>query len=72
MQSSKLYELLFLDLIIHENKVELQFNPTKVSTKKVIEALYNSDLDIIDFSTKDVSLEDIFINMTNEYNRKCK
>ena len=58
------------DLIIHENKVELQFNPTKVSTKKVIEALYNSDLDIIDFSTKDISLEDIFINMTNEYNRK--
>ena len=58
------------ELIIYENQVELHFNPNKVSTKKVIETLYNSDLDIIDFSTKDISLEDIFINMTNEYNRK--
>jgi|MDSX01.1.fsa_nt_gb ABC-2 type transport system ATP-binding protein len=58
------------ELIIYENQVEFHFNPNKVSTKKVIETLYNSDLDIIDFSTKDVSLEDIFINMTNEYNRK--
>ena len=58
------------ELIIYENQVEFHFNPKKVSTKKVIETLYNSDLDIIDFSTKDISLEDIFINMTNEYNRK--
>ena len=58
------------ELVIYENQVEFHFNPNKVSTKKVIETLYNSDLDIIDFSTKDVSLEDIFINMTNEYNRK--
>ena len=58
------------ELIIYKNQVEFHFNPNKVSTKKVIETLYNSDLDIIDFSTKDVSLEDIFINMTNEYNRK--
>ena len=58
------------ELIIYKNQVELHFNPNKVSTKKVIETLYNSDLDIIDFSTKDSSLEDIFINMTNEYNRK--
>ena len=58
------------ELIIYENQVEFHFNPNKVSTKKVIETLYNSDLDIIDFSTKDISLEDIFINMTNEYNRK--
>ena len=58
------------ELIIYENQVEFHFNPNKVSTRKVIETLYNSDLDIIDFSTKDISLEDIFINMTNEYNRK--
>ena len=58
------------ELIIYENQVEFHFNPNKVSTKKVIETLYNSDLDIIDFSTKDISLEDIFINMTNEYNTK--
>ena len=58
------------ELIIYENQVEFHFNPNKVSTKKVIETLYNSDLDIIDFSTEDISLEDIFINMTNEYNRK--
>ena len=58
------------ELVIYENQVEFHFNPNKVSTKKVIETLYNSDLDIIDFSTKDIRLEDIFINMTNEYNRK--
>ena len=58
------------ELVIYKNQVELHFNPNKVSTKKVIETLYNSDLDIIDFSTKDVSLEDIFIKMTNKYNRK--
>ena len=57
-------------IIIHENKVELHINPNKISIKKVIETLHESNLDIIDLSTKDVSLEDIFIDMTNEKNRK--
>ena len=57
-------------IIIDENKVQLHFNPNKISTKKVIETLHKSKLDIIDLSTKDVSLEDIFIDMTNENNSK--
>ncbi len=57
-------------IIIHENKVQLHINSNKISTKKVIETLYESNLDIIDLSTKDVSLEDIFIDMTNENDRK--
>ena len=57
-------------IIIHENKVHLHFNPNKISTKKVIETLHKSKLDIIDLSTKDVSLEDIFIDMTRENNSK--
>ena len=57
-------------IITHGNKVKLHFNPNKISTKKVIEILHKSNLDIIDLSTKDVSLEDIFIDMTRENNSK--
>ena len=57
-------------MIIDENKVQLHFNPNKISTKIVIETLCKSKLDIIDLSTKDVSLEDIFIDMTKENNSK--
>ncbi len=57
-------------MVIHKNKVQLHFNPNKISTKKVIDTLYKSNLDIIDLSTKDVSLEEIFINITNEHNGK--
>ena len=57
-------------MVIHKNKVQLHFNPNKISTKKVIDTLYKSNLDIIDLSTKDVSLEEIFIDMTNEHNGK--
>ena len=57
-------------IIIHESKVELHFNPNKISTKKVIETLYKSKLNIIDLSMKDVSLEDIFIDITRESNSK--
>ena len=57
-------------IIIHENKVKLHFNPNKIATKKVIETLHKSNLDIIDLATKDVSLEDIFIDMTREKNSK--
>ncbi len=57
-------------IIINKNKVQLHFNPSKISTKIVIETLHKSNLDIIDLSTKDVSLEDIFIDMTKENNNK--
>ena len=49
---------------INENKLEFQFNQNEISIKKVIEVIHNSNLDIKDLSTQDVSLEDIFINMT--------
>ena len=57
-------------MVIRKNKIQLNFNPNKISTKKVIDTLYKSNLDIIDLSTKDVSLEEIFIDMTNEHNGK--
>ena len=57
-------------ILIHENKVKLHFNPNKIATKKVIETLHKSNLDITDLATKDVSLEDIFIDMTREKNSK--
>ena len=44
----------------------MNFKPNKSSMKNIIETLYKSDLDIADLSTKDVSLEDVFINMTSE------
>ena len=57
-------------IIIDDNKVQVHFNPKKISSKTVIETLHKSNLDIIDLSTKDVSLEDIFIDMTKENNSK--
>ncbi len=49
---------------IHTNTLEINLKPSKTSMKDTIKTLYKSDLDILDLSTKDVSLEDIFINMT--------
>ena len=33
--------------------------------KSIIEILYQTNLDIIDLSTKEVNLEDVFINLTS-------
>ena len=45
--------------------VEITFKPNKTSMNSIIKTLYNSSLDILDLSTKDASLEDVFINMIN-------
>ena len=49
---------------ILSNTLKVIFKPSETSIKNIIKTLYNSDLDIIDLSTKDASLEDVFINMT--------
>jgi ABC-2 type transport system ATP-binding protein len=49
---------------IFSNTLKIIFKPSETSIKNIIKTLYNSDLDIIDLSTKDASLEDVFINMT--------
>ena len=49
---------------IISNTLKIIFKPSETSIKNIIKTLYNSDLDIIDLSTKDASLEDVFINMT--------
>ena len=50
---------------IVSDTLEIIFKPSETSMKNIIKTLYNSDLDILDLSTKDVSLEDVFINMTS-------
>jgi ABC-2 type transport system ATP-binding protein len=45
--------------------VEITFKPNETSMNSIIKTLYNSSLDILDLSTKDASLEDVFINMIN-------
>ena len=50
---------------IVSDTLEIIFKPSETSMKNIIKTLYNSSLDILDLSTKDVSLEDVFINMTN-------
>jgi len=50
---------------IVSDTVELTFKPNETSMNSIIKTLYNSSLDILDLSTKDASLEDVFINMIN-------
>jgi ABC-2 type transport system ATP-binding protein len=50
---------------IVSDTLEIIFKPKENSMKNIIKVLYNLDLDILDLSTKDVSLEDVFLNMTN-------
>ena len=50
---------------IVSDTLEIIVKPSETSMKNIIKTLYNSSLDILDLSTKDVSLEDVFINMTN-------
>ena len=47
------------------NELQINFKPDKISMKKIIKIIYETDIDIIDLSTKDISLEDIFLNMTS-------
>jgi ABC-2 type transport system ATP-binding protein len=48
-----------------ESKIEINYKLNEISMKNIIEILYKTNLDIIDLSTKEVSLEDVFINLTS-------
>jgi ABC-2 type transport system ATP-binding protein len=48
---------------IFSDTLQIKFKPSETSIKSIIKTLYNSNLDIVDLSTKDPSLEDVFINM---------
>ena len=50
---------------IVSDTIEITFKPNETSMNSIIKTLYNSSLDILDLSTKDASLEDVFINMIN-------
>ena len=52
-------------LKINSNELQINFKPNQISMKNIIKILYESNLDIIDLSTKDASLEDVFINITS-------
>ena len=49
---------------INSDELQINFKPNKISMKNIIKIIYETDLDIIDLSTKDASLEDVFINIT--------
>ena len=51
---------------ILSDTIEIIFKLNQTSVKNIIKTLYNSNLDILDLSTKDISLEDVFINMTSD------
>ena len=48
------------------NELQINFKPDKISMKNIIKIIYETDIDIIDLSTKDASLEDVFINITSK------
>ena len=50
-----------------ESEIEINYKLNEISMKNIIEMLYKTDLDIIDLSTKEVSLEDVFINLTSNH-----
>jgi len=50
---------------IVSDTLKITFKPNETSMNSIIKTLYNSSLDILDLSTKDASLEDVFINMIN-------
>jgi ABC-2 type transport system ATP-binding protein len=48
------------------NELQINFKPDKISMKTIIKIIYETDIDIVDLSTKDASLEDVFINITSK------
>ena len=50
-----------------ESEIQINYKLNEISMKNIIEILYKTDLDIADLSTKEVSLEDVFINLTSNH-----
>jgi len=51
---------------IRKNKIEIFFNSKHTTMNKIIETIYKTDLKILDLSTKNVSLEDVFVNLIKD------
>ena len=47
-------------------EILINYNPDKTSIRSIIEVLHNTNLDIIDLTTKEIRLEDVFINLTSK------
>lgn len=54
------------DVKFLKDKVEIYFDPRHTSINKIIEIIYKTDLKILDLSTKNVSLEEIFVNLIKD------
>ena len=52
---------------IHKNKIEIYFDPKHTTMNKIIETIYKTDLEILDLSTKSISLEEVFVNLIRDY-----
>ena len=51
---------------ILKNKIEIYFNPKHTSMNKIMETIYKTDLKILDLSTKNVRLEEVFVNLIKD------
>ena len=51
---------------IFKNKIEIYFNPKHTNRNQVLRTIYITKLKILDLSTKNVSLEEVFVNMIND------
>ena len=51
---------------ILKNKIEIYFDPKHSSMNEIIETIYKTDLKILDLSTKNVSLEEVFVNFIKD------
>ena len=54
------------DVKFHKDKVEIYFEPRHTSMNKIIETIYKTDLKILDLSTKNVRLEEVFVNLIKD------
>ena len=51
---------------ILKNKIEIYFDPKHTSMNKILETIYKTDLKILDLSTKNVRLEEVFVNLIKD------
>lgn len=54
------------DVKFLKDKVEIYFDPRHTSMNKIVETIYKTDLKILDLSTKNVSLEEVFVNLIKD------
>ena len=49
-----------------KNKIEIYFDPKHKSMNEIIEIIYKTDLKILDLSTKNIRLEEVFVNLIKD------